>query len=153
MSTGEDLPRIRRLAPRRRRRPYTRHLKATLARRFLNPARALALQLLRLTLAVTIVFGSTLAASPRPVQAQFATGGAGRYIEGIDWFQWGTTDGEPIPAAGLTRTNTRNIGSSVLATTCTISPPSGPLFVYRSGDWVGDGFDDNYNIGGTGTAN
>src|SRR6266545_2262929 len=128
--------------------PRARRDRSALRRRLSNVGGLL----LRLALVLSMLIGSTLVDS-RPAAATFATGGVGRFIEGIDWFRWGTTDGAAIPAAGLTNTNTRTVGSSVLATTCTISPPSNPLIVYRPGDWQGDALDDMYNIGGTGTAN
>ncbi|WP_460783269.1 CshA/CshB family fibrillar adhesin-related protein [Microbacterium tumbae] len=99
---------------------------------------------------LVVVGGPLLTASP--AQARYATGGEGLYQESIDWFEWGAA-GEAIPAAGLTRTNTRTVAGQTLATTCTISNLQGALQAYRSGDWSGDGLDDLYNIGGTGTAN
>ena len=130
-----------------------RHASPDVARRLVGLTRAIAPRLLRLALAIALAIGSPLVDSPRPAAAQFATSGAGRFIEGIDWFEWGTTDGDPIPLAGMSKTNTRTVGGSLLATTCTLGPLSNSLFVYRPGDWGGDVLDDMYNVGGTGTSN
>ncbi len=85
---------------------------------------------------------------------RFADGGAGLYKGAIDWFEWGAV-GERIPAAGLRHTNTREFAGGTLATTCTIGAPSGGegLIVHRPGNFSGDGLDDMYNVGGTGTSN
>jgi len=98
--------------------------------------------------------GQNLAAAPQALAAAtgFATGGTGKYPGSIEWFEWGT-DGELIPTAGLTKTNTRTVAGKALATTCTISAPTGQLKAYRSGDFGGDGLDDMYNVGGAGTSN
>ncbi|MGW5052635.1 CshA/CshB family fibrillar adhesin-related protein [Actinokineospora sp. NPDC004072] len=91
-------------------------------------------------------------------RGEFATGGAGRFIQAIDWFSWGA-HGEVMPAGGFSRTQTRTVGRNTIAVTCTVSDvvsnsASGPnLVAYRPGTYHGDGFDDMYNIGGTGTAN
>ncbi len=45
------------------------------------------------------------------------------------------------------------MAGGTLATTCTISGLSGALSAYRPGNWTGDGLDDLYNVGGTGTNN
>ncbi|NUT98668.1 MAG: DUF11 domain-containing protein [Saccharothrix sp.] len=90
--------------------------------------------------------------------ADFATGGAGRFIQTIDWFSWGA-HGTALPDGGFSRTQTRTVGANTIAVTCTVSNvvstvPKGPhLVAYRPGTWRGDGFDDMYNVGGTGTAN
>ena len=105
-----------------------------------------------------VLAGGALTAVPilfeaEAAHAQYATGGSGRFIESIDWFEWGD-DGATIPGGGVTRTNTRVIDGQTLATTCTISNiTGGPLGAYRSGSWFGDGLDDLYNVGGTGVAN
>src|SRR5690606_5407539 len=85
---------------------------------------------------------------------RFAEDGVGLYTGSIDWFEWGDAHGELIPEEGVTRTNTRNVAGGVLSTTCTLGPPTGgDLFVYRSGSFSGDAFDDMYNIGGVGANN
>ncbi|WP_229663328.1 CshA/CshB family fibrillar adhesin-related protein, partial [Microbacterium album] len=84
---------------------------------------------------------------------RFAEGGTGLYKGSIDWFEWGA-QGERIPAAGLTRTNTRAFAGGTLATTCSIGAPTGQgLVVQRPGSFSGDGLDDMYNVGGTGADN
>lgn len=95
--------------------------------------------------------------SPLIANAQFATGGAGLYRNQIVWFSWGAS-GANIPQAGTTVVNSFNIEGQFLRVTCGLSGIGGsgadPDFVaYRPGNWSGDGFDDLYNIGGTGTAN
>ena len=87
-----------------------------------------------------------------PAYATSATGGSGLYIGSIDWFQWGA-DGDAIPSAGMTKTNTRTVAGKNLVTTCTLSGMSGNLSAYRSGDWRGDAFDNLYNIGGADASN
>lgn len=93
---------------------------------------------------------------PLSAQAQFATGGAGRFKSNIYWFNWGTAP-NTIPQAGTTVTNTIPLNGQELRVTCSLSNISGgtapSLRVYRPGSWQGDGLDDLYNIGGTGTAN
>lgn len=89
---------------------------------------------------------------PERAQATFATGGVGHHRGSIDWFEWGS-HADPIPAGGLTKTNTRTTAGRTVVTTCTISNISGKLMAYRPGNWTGDGLDDLYNVGGTGTSN
>jgi uncharacterized repeat protein (TIGR01451 family) len=90
-------------------------------------------------------------------QAQFATGGSGRFRNNIVWFSWGDHN-TAIPQAGLTQTNSTTIDGQFLRVTCTLSNIAGSradpdLRAYRPGNWMGDGLDDLYNIGGTGTSN
>ncbi|MDQ3788513.1 MAG: CshA/CshB family fibrillar adhesin-related protein, partial [Actinomycetota bacterium] len=91
-------------------------------------------------------------------RADFATGGAGRFIESIDWFSWGA-HGTAMPNGGFSRTQSRTVGGNTIAVTCAVSnivstvPTGTHLTAYRPGSWRGDGFDDMYNVGGTGTAN
>ena len=101
---------------------------------------------------------STGLVSAPSARADFATGGAGRFTETIDWFSWGT-HGTALPNGGFSRTQTRSVGGNTIAVTCTVSnvvstvPTGTHLTAYRPGTWRGDGFDDMYNVGGTGTAN
>lgn len=101
-----------------------------------------------------------------PADARYATGGTGRYIDSIDWFEWGAAGQKIADGSTMTQTNTTELGDGVtIATTCTISnvvsqspqdplTPSGKgLETYRSGSWYGDALDNMYNIGGTGTNN
>ena len=95
---------------------------------------------------VTVSLVADVVTAP-PAEATFAEGGEGLYIGSVDWFDMGA-DGIVIPADGAQRTNTRTIGEHELATTCTVTPVSGNIQTYRSGDYSGDGFDNLYNIGG-----
>ena len=85
--------------------------------------------------------------NPRSAEATYATGGLSNYRGAIDWFQWGNKHGDNIPLGVVTKTNTRTIAGRTLVTTCTLSRDKGLLQAYRPGDWVGDGFDELYNIG------
>ncbi len=87
---------------------------------------------------------------PTLAEAQYATGGNGLYKNEIIWFSWGTAG---AAVTNTTRTNTYSVGGQTLIVTCSISNLSGTLNAYRPGNFQGDGFDDMYNIGGTGTAN
>jgi uncharacterized repeat protein (TIGR01451 family) len=125
------------LSARRRRARFSRLCPATLARRIA------ALSLICLALPLT-------------AQAQFATGGAGRFKQNIYWFDWGTAP-NTIAQSGVSVTNVIPLSGQELRVTCSLSNISGgtapSLRIYRPGDWTGDGLDDLYNIGGTGTAN
>ncbi|WP_139177675.1 CshA/CshB family fibrillar adhesin-related protein [Ruania alba] len=85
-----------------------------------------------------------------PARAAYATGGDGLYPDSIDWFEWGE-HGEGL--SDQTVTNTHTVAGMELATTCTISGLNGQAEAYRPGTWEGDGLDNLYNIGGTGTSN
>jgi len=125
------------LSARRRRARFSRLCPATLARRIA------ALSLICLALPLT-------------AQAQFATGGAGRFKQNIYWFDWGTAP-NTIAQSGVSVTNVIPLSGQELRVTCSLNNISGgtapSLRIYRPGDWTGDGLDDLYNIGGTGTAN
>ncbi len=99
---------------------------------------------------------AALAGLPQAAQAQYATGGAGRFLPNILWFDWGAS-GSNIPQTGTSVTNTFNVSGQELKVRCELSNISGgtapSLRVYRPGGWRGDGLDDLYNIGGTGAAN
>ncbi|ROU05146.1 CshA/CshB family fibrillar adhesin-related protein [Lysobacter enzymogenes] len=88
--------------------------------------------------------------------AQFATGGSGAYRNNILWFRWGNNT-TSIPQGGTTITNSTRVDDQFLRMTCSLSNIAGgtgaSLMAYRPGDYSGDGLDDLYNIGGTGTAN
>lgn len=112
--------------------------------------------LILLTAALLII-----ATPPLESQARLATGGMGRFLNSINWIEWGSP-GEAIPAAGKTVVDDRRVGQYVIRNICTISqPPSGDGFggprtgiqVFVSGTYVQDGLDDMYNIGGTGKSN
>ncbi|MDO5065682.1 MAG: CshA/CshB family fibrillar adhesin-related protein [Propionibacteriaceae bacterium] len=94
-------------------------------------------------------------------QARFAAGGSGRFLNSINWIEWGNSQ-ELIPASGKTVKDSRQVGAYTITNTCTISqPPTGTGFgdsrtgisVYIPGGYSKDAFDDLYNIGGTGRAN
>lgn len=110
----------------------------------------------RAALASLAVAAAAALALPMAAQAQFATGGAGRFRQNIYWFDWGTAPNN-VPQTGTTVTNTIPLSGQELRVTCSLSNISGgaspSLRIYRPGDWSGDGLDDLYNIGGTGTAN
>ncbi|MDO5081976.1 MAG: CshA/CshB family fibrillar adhesin-related protein [Arachnia propionica] len=103
-----------------------------------------------------------LVLSPLPAsEARFATGGVGRFLNSINWIEWGAA-GETIPATGKTVVETRKVGEYDIQVTCVISqPPSGSGFggsrtgmrVYTPGSYFQDGLDDIYHIGGPGKAN
>ena len=121
----------------------------------------------RALVAVTLL-GSSLVAftvvdsavAPTPAEAVVATQGQARF-KAIDWVSWGTTPGQAIPNTGKTVTETSTIAGQTLAVTCTVnnikrtdsSTNSTHLEAYRPGTWQGDGFDELYNIGGTGSNN
>lgn len=98
-----------------------------------------------LTMASVLVWAGGTSAD-----AEVATGGTGRF-RSIDWLTWGA-DGAAV-TDGSTSTQTITVGGEPLVVTCTLQHLSGPVRSYRSGDWRGDGFDDLYNIGGTGGSN
>lgn len=107
--------------------------------------------------ALTFV-GTGLVSSP--VEAVQATAGSAKY-KAIEWISWGRSAGEEIPNGGRTVTERSTIAGKELAITCSVSNIAHPagagtgalLQAYRSGSWQGDGFDDLYNRGGTGTDN
>ncbi|WP_210650033.1 CshA/CshB family fibrillar adhesin-related protein [Nocardioides sp. SYSU D00065] len=130
--------------------PIGRRQQATSARTRGGRTQVLVRALCLITLLVSTM---TAVSGVEPAEARYATGGTGAYRGSIDWFEWGTA-GQAIPAAGLTRTNTRTVAGQALVTTCRIGAPSGgALRAYRPGSYTGDGLDDMYNIGGTGGAN
>ncbi len=107
---------------------------------------------LALVLVASLFQGYGAMVGTERAQATYATGGSGLHRGSIDWFEWGTP-AQTIPARGVTKTNTRTIAGRTVVTTCTIAGISGSLQAYRPGTWSGDGLDDLYNVGGTGTSN
>jgi uncharacterized repeat protein (TIGR01451 family) len=92
----------------------------------------------------------------QPAEARFATGGAGLYRGLIDWVEWGTVNREVIAYPMATNVNqSRQVGSNSLKTTCTLTgvPMGNHLVAYMPGEYGSDGFDDLYNMDGTGTSN
>ncbi|MBW8811698.1 MAG: hypothetical protein JF591_23395, partial [Lysobacter sp.] len=109
-----------------------------------------------LSLFAVMALAGLAVALPQSAQAQFATGGAGRFRPNILWFDWGNNTAN-IPQAGTSVTNVFNVSGQELRVTCALSNISGgtapSLRIYRPGGWSGDGLDDLYNVGGTGGAN
>ena len=131
-----------------------------------------------------LALGSTAvptAASAAPaaggsLPAVFATGGSGRYVDTIQWLQWGDYDTQfkdqakpnvPVLDYGQTKdfVNERDLGDAgSLVTTCTLSnlqhlghspdltdaQSKGPLVATIPGAWAGDALDNLYNVGGPG---
>lgn len=91
-----------------------------------------------------------------PAQAQFASGGTGAYRDSIFWVNWGNI-GEDV-FAGRTITSGFNVGTPATAAnrmdiTCQLSNAAAPrgtagIRVYPPGNYMGDGLDELYNIGG-----
>ncbi|MFS3129657.1 CshA/CshB family fibrillar adhesin-related protein [Nocardioides sp. Bht2] len=115
-----------------------------------------------LALIATSLTGFAVAevATAPEAEALQATGGAARF-KAIEWISWGSVAGEQISNSGKTVTETSTIAGQTLAVTCSVKnigrtrgTGSGSLLeAYRPGTWRGDGFDELYNRGGTGTAN
>ena len=108
--------------------------------------------------------------------AVFATGGSGRYVDTIQWLQWGDYETQfkgqakpnvPVLDYGQTKdfVNQRDLGDAgQLMTTCTLSnlqhlghspdlsdqQSKGPLVATIPGAWAGDALDNLYNVGGPG---
>ena len=108
--------------------------------------------------------------------AVFATGGSGRYVNAIQWLQWGDYETQfkdqakpnvPVLSDGQTKdfVNERDLGDAGnLVTTCTLSnlqhlghspdlsdqQSNGPLVATVPGAWAGDALDNLYNVGGAG---
>lgn len=90
----------------------------------------------------------------------YATGGEGKYKNQIVWFSWGNHNND-IPDSGLTKTNNYTVAGRPLSVTCTLSNIGGTrgtgatthFRAYAPGNWRGDGLDDMYNQGQTGSNN
>ena len=108
--------------------------------------------------------------------AVFATGGSGRYVDTVQWLQWGDYETQfkdqarpnvPVLDYGETKdfVNERDLGDAgKLMTTCTLSDlkhlghspdltdqqAKGPLVATIPGAWAGDALDNLYNVGGAG---
>ena len=98
----------------------------------------------------------------------------GRYVNVIDWIQWGTRNNEVVlqdQQSAKTVTSTRQLGNQTLRVACTVSglrweqslgtgqngsntgqTLTPPLVAYAPGSWAGDALDDLYNVGGPGYA-
>jgi hypothetical protein len=86
--------------------------------------------------------------------ARIAAGGVGRFVDAIDWIEWGTP-GELLSGAGTTtRSSTTTVGGVDFVLTCSLSNFTiSPVTAYRPGFWRGDAMDELYNVGGSGDAN
>ncbi len=103
--------------------------------------------------ATALAAGSAVVLSAVPATAQEATGGEGRFVQQIQWMDFGA-NGETVPADGFTKTERIDLGGQEVDLTCVIGPQrGGTLKAYRSGEWQGDALDDLYNVGGTGRSN
>ena len=100
-----------------------------------------------------------------PAAAIQSSGGNARFPD-VQWVSWGAsgTGLKPDASGNITKTETMTLGGQTVEITCTInnlkldgatitSASAAAVTAYRSGTWQGDGLDDLYNIGGTGTAN
>lgn len=117
-------------------------------RKFLHSALAFSL------LGVFMVAAFTFEASTAPEsQALKATGGSGKYRDEIEWITWGTARGQSISNGAVRDTNFK-VGNDNVTIRCTLSNLTGSsLRTYIPGSWGGDGLDDLYNLGGTGSSN
>ncbi|WP_197429825.1 CshA/CshB family fibrillar adhesin-related protein, partial [Auraticoccus cholistanensis] len=112
------------------------------------------------TLAVLLAGLTVLVGAAPQAEAAVATGGAGRFLEAIDWVVWGSNN-QNLPNGGFTGTSSRIVGGQPLVVTCTTSritstqpgQTSPFLQAYRPGNWGGDALDEMYNVGGTGASN
>lgn len=117
-------------------------------------APSVVLSLLLMVAALTL----GLATTPPAARADVAVGGAGRFLDAVEWFSFGTA-GATLPNSGITRTETYLVGGEPLAVTCTLNEVAGTasseqsLQVYVPGSWQGDGLDDLYNSGLPGLGN
>ena len=120
-----------------------------------------------LAVAGALVVSPTSAEAAGTVAEGFATGGAGRFMNDIQWIQWGNSTGEALldtrTASGVkVKEQTRDLGAAgTLTTRCTINNPRAytnenwqlrhsVLEAYIPGGWAGDSLDDLYNVGGAG---
>jgi hypothetical protein len=86
--------------------------------------------------------------------ARIATGGAGRFVDAIDWIEWGTPGELLSGASTTTRSSTTTVGGVDFVLTCSLSNfTNSPVTAYRPGFWRGDAMDELYNVGGSGDAN
>ncbi|GAA1604370.1 hypothetical protein GCM10009693_15560 [Leucobacter chromiireducens subsp. chromiireducens] len=112
-------------------------------------------------MALTLVAGllstglaTAMVVNASPANAAYATGGTGLYKDTIDWLTWEHNPSNlQTLSNGATLSSERTIGGQVLRTECTLNVEVGAFRTYKPGTWLGDSFDDMYNIGGTGTAN
>ncbi len=109
---------------------------------------------LALGLAVALVaLAAAGLAQPGPADARIATSGSGRFLDTIDWFEWGTPFAALSIAGPQTRTHTTTIGGVNLDVSCVLTKLGGLPLAYRPGDWPGDALDELYAIDGPGSTN
>jgi Surface adhesin CshA non-repetitive domain 2/GEVED domain len=101
--------------------------------------------------ALLLAAAGGLARAP-DADARVATGGEGRFVGTIDWFEWGTAF-QTISPGPVSRSSTTSIGGVDLVVTCSLSRFGGIALAYRPGSWGGDTLDDLYNVGGPEGAN
>ncbi|QWW20740.1 hypothetical protein I6B53_08840 [Schaalia sp. 19OD2882] len=126
-------------------------------------------------LALPWIASPTHAEDAPVLDAVFATGGSGRYVDTIQWLQWAdysefagkAKPRVPVLDYGATKEikNRRDLGDAgVLTTSCTLSnltykghgpdavdaQAKGPLVATVPGTWAGDGLDNLYNVNGPG---
>ena len=106
----------------------------------------------RIALALALAAAAGALARAPDAHARVATTGSGRFLSTIDWFEWGTAF-QTISGSPQTRTATISAAGVNLVVSCSLARFAGAALAYRSGVWAGDGLDDLYNIGGTGTSN
>lgn len=90
--------------------------------------------------------------------AAYATGGSGQYRNEVLWLTWGGggangTHGVVLANGNSTSATIQVTATEALVLTCSLAGISGSIESYRPGVWSGDGLDELYNIGGTGSAN
>ncbi|MDR1293732.1 MAG: CshA/CshB family fibrillar adhesin-related protein, partial [Bifidobacteriaceae bacterium] len=101
-----------------------------------------------------VVTAGLVALVERPAEARYATGGVGLYKGLIDWPEWGTRAGEILVSPAVATSPPRQVGSKQLVTTCTARNfVANSISAYTPGDWIHDGLDDLYNVGGTDKSN
>ncbi|WP_062387494.1 CshA/CshB family fibrillar adhesin-related protein [Demequina iriomotensis] len=127
--------------------------RATSLLRARAPRRRLpAVAILSTLVAATVVPGVLTAP---PAGAVAATGGTARFPS-VQWISWGASGSTLTagPDGRIVTTESIAIGAQRIDVTCAIDEVAGDTIkAYASGTWRGDGLDDLYNIGGTGTSN
>jgi len=88
-----------------------------------------------------------------PASARVATSGSGRFLDTIDWLEWGQPFQKISGKGTQTRTTTTSVAGADLVVTCSLSNFDGVAVAYRPGTWIGDALDDLYAIGGSGHLN
>lgn len=113
---------------------------------------------LRLAAGLLLAIGLAAAPAPQAQAAAYATGGSGQYRNEILWLTWGGgangTSGVVLANGASTSATIPVTATQDLVLQCSLSNISGgAIESYRPGGWQGDGLDDLYHIGGTGSGN